>query len=78
MKKLKLTIKTLTGAEILSRTQLRKIMGGNFGGSTNLCENECDYDGEPCTFGEYSGICKTFPATEGCSPNGVARLCVPE
>lgn len=78
MKKLKLNIKNFTGAEVLSRTQLKKIMGGNFNGSANLCENECDTEGAPCSFGSYNGTCIAFPAGEGCSPNGIVRLCVPE
>lgn len=79
MKKLSLNIKRFTGAEVLSRRQLKSIMGGNFGGSLpGQCVNECDNVGEPCSIGPYHGICMEYVAPEGCSPDGIEKLCVPE
>jgi hypothetical protein len=40
MKKLKLNLSNMEGVEVLSREQLKKVMGGDSGGSGNVC---CDW-----------------------------------
>lgn len=63
MKKLKLDQQKFAGAEVLSRAQLRKVMGGNgsFGGddcdSTCSSDSECG-DGLICKGVDMSGVCK--------------------
>lgn len=47
MKKLKLDQQKFAEGEVLTRTQLKKVMGGNFGGSGE-CDDECSTVGEKC------------------------------
>lgn len=75
MKKLKLTIKDSNGAEILNRSQLKKVMGGNYAGSSAECDNECDIEGAECIIPtvQTKGICKSF-IVGSC----ISRYCVEE
>ena len=80
MKKLKLDQQKFTGAEVLSRTQLKKIMGGAGSGSGNECSKECEGEGE-CTVetpaGPFTGVCTLWPVHGGCEPDNINLLCAP-
>ena len=69
MKKLKLDQQKFAGAEVLSRAQLRKVMGGS--GSGPDCLQECKNDGDLCY-----GLKKcTFYAASSACPAG-QHLCI--
>mgnify|MGYP007126786772 FL=1 len=54
MKKLKLRLQNIEGAEVLSREQLKKVMGGDFGGSGGPnCTSSCTSDSD-CSGGDNS------------------------
>lgn len=55
MKKLKLNISNLQSAEILTREQLKKVMGGLASGSGAACPSDCSGS---CTAGGANGKCR--------------------
>lgn len=81
MNKLRLEPQKFTGAEVLSRSQLKKVMGGSGSGYGDVeCDRECEGEGE-CTVqtpaGPFTGICKQIPVVGGCTPDNVNLLCSP-
>lgn len=66
MKKLKLTALSLGGADVLTRTQMKKVLGGDFPAS--CASNPCDGS---CTM--QSGTCKGHEGT--CGWTGDKCLC---
>ena len=61
MKKLKLNLQQFEGAELLTRSQLKKVLGGD-GGSDELCMG-CETDAE-CS-AVLKGTCKEYPNCNG-------------
>lgn len=58
MKKLKFNQANFAGAEVLSRAELKKVMGGS--GSGDDCKGECDWD-NPCP--EENPVCDFYVET---------------
>ncbi|WP_316838180.1 hypothetical protein [Pedobacter nutrimenti] len=59
MKKLKLNALALQTGEVLSRSQLKKVLGGS-GSSSGACDNECTTEDKSCTMpGQTAGTCKS-------------------
>ena len=67
MKKLKLDQQKFAGAEVLSRAQLRKVMGGN-GSGGGECDDECTEKDAKCIRPgtESSGTCKSYNMSDSC------------
>jgi hypothetical protein len=43
MKKLKLNLQQFEGVEVLTRSQLKKVLGGDSGSGAEGCSGSCDY-----------------------------------
>jgi hypothetical protein len=69
MKKLKLNLQQFEGAEVLTRSQLKKVLGGDVGSGDETCncnsKDDCGADAPCCvactstSFGGYAGVCHT-------------------
>lgn len=62
MKKLKLSLQNVEGAQVLTRAQLKRVIGGSDSGSdsgsaAHLCEDECTQS--PCTYYDAKGSAKS-------------------
>lgn len=62
MKKIKLNLQQLDGAEVLTRSQLKKIMGGVMDGGSELCMG-CKTNEECAAVGK--GTCQDYPDCNG-------------
>lgn len=61
MKKLKLSLQNIEGAEVLSREQLKKVVGGD-GGSSTPCKSNSDCEkGERCFNVDGKNQCVGWP-----------------
>jgi len=68
MKKLSLNASAFPKGEVLTRAQLKKVLGGDGSGGTDDCKSECNADSD-CT-GEYK-ICKSYH----CEKGGEYKVC---
>ena len=50
MKKLKLDLQQLKGAEVLTREQLKKVLGGDSGSGDGSCETTCNTGYYACCY----------------------------
>ena len=76
MKKLKLSLVNMQGTEILSREQLKKVIGGSGGSGGGQCAFRMDCgEGENCVleFGERT--CKSVDKDGACDPNNGNQDC---
>ncbi len=62
MKKLKLNLQQFEGAEVLTRSQLKQIMGGDGGSGGELCLG-CTTDSD-CS-AVLKGKCQSYPSCNG-------------
>ena len=76
MKRLKLKLSELQGAEILSREQLKNILGGDGSGSSSGCtgDSQCGPGQKCCTATDGSGrmVCAGISPSGGCPTSGVS------
>ncbi|PTS91597.1 hypothetical protein DBR11_28690 [Pedobacter sp. HMWF019] len=80
MKKMSLNAFAIQNGEVLTRSQLKKVLGGSGSGNGGPCDNECSREGESCTMpGQTGGICKShgiYPAGS-CPGQTTVLLCDP-
>ena len=76
MKKLKLNLQQFEGAELLTRSQLKKVLGGDDGGGSDTCSGFCNYEWTDSKGATHTttGTCMTSQPGNLCyCSNGVGR-----
>lgn len=76
MKKLKLNTNAFSGGEVLSRAELKKVMGGVADSSGSQCSSQCLAIGSKCGTTENPGTCE-WVSDSHCKSGGYGLCFIP-